>query len=95
MVPVVREHYWEIGLDSFWIGDTKFCCDEGTKNFVIIDSGTSFNTLPSKEITKFHELVPKRPCGEDMNKILETFPTLKYRLVSSSEIRVCVSILKW
>lgn len=81
MVPVIREHYWEVGLSSFWIGDKKFCCEEGSKNYVIIDSGTSFNTLPYRDISKFRQLVPKRPCHEDMEDVLQTFPMLTYKLV--------------
>ncbi|EEA05748.1 eukaryotic aspartyl protease family protein [Cryptosporidium muris RN66] len=30
MLPVVREHYWEVELVSLYIGDTKYCCDYGS-----------------------------------------------------------------
>ena len=60
MFPVVREHYWEVELDAIYVGERKFCCAEGTKNYVIIDSGTSFNTMPSNEMESFLEMIPSQ-----------------------------------
>lgn len=80
MVPVVREHYWEVKLNSLWVGDTKFCCEPGTNNYVIFDSGTSFNTVPSNEVKRFRQLVPERNCNLAKDKE-KGFPTLRYLLV--------------
>eukprot|EP00923_Selenidium_pygospionis_P025173 GHVN01044350.1.p1 GENE.GHVN01044350.1~~GHVN01044350.1.p1 ORF type:complete len:685 (+),score=52.22 GHVN01044350.1:123-2177(+) len=78
MLPVVREHYWEVKLDSMYIGDKKFCCDQ--ESYIIFDSGTSFNTLPSGEIGKFFQMVPPRACDENDPNFLDAFPTLKYTM---------------
>ncbi|CDI79171.1 eukaryotic aspartyl protease, putative [Eimeria acervulina] len=77
MFPVVREHYWEVELDAIYVGDKKFCCAEGTKNYVIVDSGTSFNTLPSDEMESFLEMIPSQECGED-DSFLEQYPDITY-----------------
>lgn len=82
LVPVLREHYWEVGLDSFWIDDYKFCCDEGSRSYAIVDSGTSFNTLPFADFERFRHLVPKMPCEGGMSsEVARMFPTLTYKLV--------------
>lgn len=62
MFPVEREHYWEVALDAIYVGDKKFCCEEGTKNYVILDSGTSFNTMPGTEMRSFLEMIPTQVC---------------------------------
>lgn len=81
MFPIVREHYWEAKLDGMWVGDKKFCCEENTHNYVIFDSGTSFNTLPKKEIDDFFKLIPREHCdGDDEKEALKKYPTIKYIL---------------
>lgn len=60
MFPVTQEHYWEVALDAIMVGDTKLCCEEGVKSYAILDSGTSFNTLPAKEMAAFMQMVPTR-----------------------------------
>ncbi|EAK89762.1 secreted pepsinogen like aspartyl protease having a signal peptide [Cryptosporidium parvum Iowa II] len=30
ILPVIREHYWQVELESLYIGDTKYCCDYGS-----------------------------------------------------------------
>lgn len=60
MFRVTQEHYWEVELDAIMVGDTKLCCESGVKSYAILDSGTSFNTLPAKEMAQFLELVPTR-----------------------------------
>ncbi|KAJ1606243.1 secreted pepsinogen like aspartyl protease having a signal peptide [Cryptosporidium canis] len=30
ILPVIREHYWQVELESLHIGETKYCCDLGS-----------------------------------------------------------------
>lgn len=30
ILPVIREHYWQVELESLYIGSTKYCCDYGS-----------------------------------------------------------------
>ncbi|KAK6590323.1 hypothetical protein RS030_162537 [Cryptosporidium xiaoi] len=30
MLQVVRENYWQVEIESLFIGDTKYCCDQGS-----------------------------------------------------------------
>ncbi|EPR63595.1 aspartyl protease ASP3 [Toxoplasma gondii GT1] len=78
MFPVTREHYWETSLDAIYIGDKKFCCEEGTKNYVILDSGTSFNTMPSGELGKLLDMIPSKECNLDDPEFTSDFPTITY-----------------
>eukprot|EP00918_Siedleckia_nematoides_P094620 GHVU01207746.1.p1 GENE.GHVU01207746.1~~GHVU01207746.1.p1 ORF type:complete len:384 (-),score=79.48 GHVU01207746.1:373-1428(-) len=80
MIPVVREHYWEVKLDSFWVGNRKFCCNDNTNNYAIIDSGTSFNTLPAREIDLFFAMVPPMSCDAPEADLSRNFPNLTYVL---------------
>nr|ABQ41431.1 unknown [Eimeria tenella] len=77
MFPVEREHYWEVALDAIHVGDKKFCCEEGTKNYVILDSGTSFNTMPGNEMRSFLEMIPSQECGDD-DSFLSSYPDITY-----------------
>lgn len=85
MVPVVREHYWEVKLDALFVGEKQFCCLDNNGNYVdsyvIFDSGTSFNTMPSTEIEGLFEAVEPKSCG-DMTKtdLNNEFPTIRYVL---------------
>ncbi|KAK2195066.1 bifunctional Aspartic peptidase domain superfamily/Aspartic peptidase [Babesia duncani] len=74
MFPVVREHYWEVALDAVYIGDYKICCDE--KSYLIFDSGTSLNTLPSADFSNFMRLLPSEKCHGSFDK----YPTITYVL---------------
>lgn len=60
MFPVVREHYWEVKLDAIYIGKKKVCCDE--PSYVIFDSGTSLNSVPSKDFRTFVNMLPYGKC---------------------------------
>ncbi|SIO73738.1 Pepsin A [Babesia microti strain RI] len=71
MFPVAREHYWEVKLDALYIDDIKFCCDE--PSYIIFDSGTSFNTLPSHEIKKFFKRFPEVNCED-----IDNWPVITY-----------------
>eukprot|EP00375_Theileria_parva_P000654 XP_763324.1 pepsin A [Theileria parva strain Muguga] len=55
MFPVVREHYWEVALDAIYLGNTKICCNQ--PSYVIFDSGTSLNSVPSAEFHTFTTLI--------------------------------------
>ncbi|KAF7458506.1 putative plasmepsin IX [Cryptosporidium felis] len=33
LLPVIREHYWQVELESLYIGETKYCCDYGSLAF--------------------------------------------------------------
>lgn len=63
MFPVSREHYWETPLDAIYVGEKKFCCKEGTKNYVILDSGTSFNTMPEGDFSRLLDMIPSKVCS--------------------------------
>ncbi|KAF5153116.1 Eukaryotic aspartyl protease family protein [Theileria parva strain Muguga] len=78
MFPVVREHYWEVALDAIYLGNTKICCNQ--PSYVIFDSGTSLNSVPSAEFHTFTTLI-QQGCkrGEDM--------TLRY-ILGGEEIRL-------
>ncbi|OEH78578.1 eukaryotic aspartyl [Cyclospora cayetanensis] len=78
MFPVEREHYWEVALDAIYVGDKKFCCEGGTKNYVILDSGTSFNTLPGAEMKSFLEMIPSQDCGGEDDRFLQQYPDITY-----------------
>ncbi|KAL8451842.1 hypothetical protein Emed_001722 [Eimeria media] len=78
MFPVEREHYWEVALDAIYVGDKKFCCEEGTKNYVILDSGTSFNTLPGAEMRSFLEMIPTQECSMESDEFLKEYPDITY-----------------
>ncbi|KAL8433474.1 hypothetical protein ACSSS7_003864 [Eimeria intestinalis] len=78
MFPVEREHYWEVALDAIYVGDKKFCCEEGTKNYVILDSGTSFNTLPGAEMRSFLEMIPTQECSMENDDFLKEYPDITY-----------------
>lgn len=76
MFPVNREHYWETPLDAIYIGEKKFCCDE--PSFVILDSGTSFNTLPGKDMRRLMEKIPARACDLDDPEFTKTYEPITY-----------------
>ncbi|BAM41279.1 pepsinogen [Theileria orientalis strain Shintoku] len=57
MFPVVREHYWEVALDEIYLGAEKICCKE--KSYLIFDSGTSLNSVPSSEYSDFLSMIDK------------------------------------
>ncbi|CXI77936.1 plasmepsin X [Plasmodium berghei] len=77
MLPVVKEYYWEVKLDAIYIGDEKICCEE--ESYAIFDSGTSYNTMPSTQISNFFKIVSSKPCNEEnYNNILKEYPTIKY-----------------
>ncbi|GBE62393.1 aspartyl protease ASP3 [Babesia ovata] len=76
MFPVVREHYWEVKLDGLYVGNEKLCCD-GESSYLIFDSGTSLNTIPSSYFDRFMSYFESKICdlGAD-------YPTITYILVS-------------
>lgn len=80
MFPVSREHYWETQLDSITVGDVKFCCDEDKPSYVILDSGTSFNTMPGTELGKLLDLIPQRECNMEDSNFLASYPTITYTI---------------
>lgn len=77
MFPVAREHYWETKLDALYVGNKKFCCDENL-SYVIFDSGTSFNTIPSTKMKDFLTEVPNKNCIKNDAETLATYPTITY-----------------
>ncbi|KAL8426539.1 hypothetical protein Efla_006604 [Eimeria flavescens] len=78
MFPVEREHYWEVALDAIYVGEKKFCCADGTKNYVILDSGTSFNTMPGAEMRSFLDMIPSQECSADSDDFLKDYPDITY-----------------
>lgn len=76
MFPVSREHYWETSLDGIFIGDEKFCCDK--PSFVILDSGTSFNTLPGKDMRRLMQRFPPQACDVEDPEFAKAYPPITY-----------------
>eukprot|EP00371_Babesia_bovis_P002064 XP_001610711.1 aspartyl protease [Babesia bovis T2Bo] len=72
MFPVVREHYWEVKLDALYVGDEKLCCD-GESSYLIFDSGTSLNTVPSSYFDRFISHFKIKTCDD-----YEVYPTITY-----------------
>ncbi|ORM40467.1 Pepsin A [Babesia sp. Xinjiang] len=75
MFPVVREHYWEVKLDAIFVGDDQICC-EGKTSYLIFDSGTSLNTIPSTYFERFMSYFTNTTC----NEANEGRPTITYVL---------------
>lgn len=77
MLPVIKEYYWEVKLDAIYVGEEKLCCDEDS--YVVFDSGTSYNTLPSDKMTQFMNMIPSDQCNEQaFHESLQSFPVIKY-----------------
>ncbi|CDR97525.1 aspartyl protease, putative [Babesia bigemina] len=74
MFPVVREHYWEVKLDAFYVGNEKLCCD-GQSSYLIFDSGTSLNTIPSSYFGHFMSYFESKTCDVGAD-----YPTITYVL---------------
>eukprot|EP01017_Pseudomicrothorax_dubius_P035592 TRINITY_DN5009_c0_g2_i1.p1 TRINITY_DN5009_c0_g2~~TRINITY_DN5009_c0_g2_i1.p1 ORF type:complete len:635 (-),score=156.83 TRINITY_DN5009_c0_g2_i1:219-2123(-) len=55
--PVESELYWAIKLDAVRIGDKKTSVCESDQCMVILDSGTSFMTVPSDKLRQLSELI--------------------------------------
>lgn len=91
-VPVMREHYWQLELKSLWVGSVRYCCNPGDRHSVILDSGTSFNSVPSKEALGFLSLIPSGPCNlvekENSSHGNVTYPTIVYRLAGDVDIEL-------
>uniref|UniRef100_A0A8C9GNH0 Peptidase A1 domain-containing protein n=1 Tax=Piliocolobus tephrosceles TaxID=591936 RepID=A0A8C9GNH0_9PRIM len=77
MLPVTKEYYWEVSLDAIYIGDKKICCD--TPSYVIFDSGTSYNTVPSSQMSTLLQLIPQTSCSNNNYRdVLKDYPFIKY-----------------
>lgn len=77
MLPVIKEYYWEVKLDAIYVGEQKLCCDEDS--YVVFDSGTSYNTLPSDKMKTFMNMIPSDRCNEAaFHESLKSFPVIKY-----------------
>ncbi|KJP89378.1 hypothetical protein AK88_01044 [Plasmodium fragile] len=77
MLPVIKEYYWEVELDAIYVGEKKICCEE--KSYAILDTGTSYNTMPSTQIKDFFNIVSSVACTEDNYKeVLKNYPVIKY-----------------
>jgi len=105
--PVTRQGYWQVGMDSMIVGETKVC--EGGCQ-VIIDSGTSLIAGPTSETDKINQAIGAIPFinGEylvvckripEMPNIDITMNGIKYTLtpddyvlkVSQMGKEICVS----
>ncbi|XP_049626930.1 cathepsin E [Suncus etruscus] len=58
-VPVTKQGYWQIALDSIQVGGTVMFCSEGCQ--AIVDTGTSLITGPSKEIKQLQKAIGAEP----------------------------------
>ncbi|EKX73733.1 pepsinogen, putative [Theileria equi strain WA] len=86
MLPLIREYYWEVQLSELWIGNNKLCCS--TNSYVIFDSGTSFNTLPHDEFSKFKTFVPYKNCNGDLDSVLSEYPVIKYVFTGGISVEI-------
>lgn len=50
------------------------------KSYVIVDSGTSFNSLPHRDYERFIKLVPSIPAASFSADKIASYPTIKYVL---------------
>lgn len=49
------------------------------KNYLILDSGTSFNSVPKSEIKYFSKLLPAKECNDkNMEEVVSSYPILTY-----------------
>ncbi|SCP06128.1 aspartyl protease, putative [Plasmodium ovale] len=52
---------------------------KGDKNYLIFDSGTSFNSVPKSEIAYFFEAVPPKECiDSNIDEVVASYPNLTY-----------------
>ncbi|KAF6074275.1 cathepsin E [Phyllostomus discolor] len=63
-VPVTKQGYWQIALDSIQVGSTVMFCSDGCQ--AIVDTGTSLLTGPSGDIKQLQKAIGAAPMdGED------------------------------
>ncbi|CAD2106637.1 hypothetical protein YYG_00966 [Plasmodium vinckei petteri] len=49
------------------------------ENYLIFDSGTSFNSVPKSEIKYFFKVVPPKKCDDDnIDEVIASYPNLTY-----------------
>eukprot|EP01069_Polyplicarium_translucidae_P007915 Polyplicarium_translucidae@DN3166_c0_g1_i1.p1 len=90
--PVAREHYWEVRLLSLEVGERRLCCDGEPDSYVIFDSGTSYNTIPSDQFAEFLDLIPSRTCKGGAADVVHLYPDIVYVLEGGVTIRLTPSM---
>lgn len=79
MFPVVQPHYWALELVDFRLGDHSLSTAAGgwahPLNRLIVDSGTTYFTVPSTIFSRIVAAVPEAPCSE-----VSKYPPLTYVL---------------
>ncbi|KAF6292704.1 cathepsin E [Rhinolophus ferrumequinum] len=58
-VPVTKQGYWQIALDTIQVGGVVMFCSEGCQ--AIVDTGTSLITGPSDEIKQLQKAIGAEP----------------------------------
>ncbi|KAM5293960.1 cathepsin E [Glossophaga mutica] len=58
-VPVTKQGYWQIALDTIQVGSTMLFCSEGCQ--AIVDTGTSLLTGPSGDIKQLQKAIGAEP----------------------------------
>ncbi|KAM7053541.1 cathepsin E [Molossus nigricans] len=58
-VPVTKQGYWQIALDTIQVGGAVMFCSEGCQ--AIVDTGTSLITGPSNEIKQLQKAIGAEP----------------------------------
>lgn len=58
-VPVTKQGYWQIALDTIQVGGTVMFCSEGCQ--AIVDTGTSLIVGPSEEIKQLQKAIGAEP----------------------------------
>ncbi|XP_053523881.1 cathepsin E [Artibeus jamaicensis] len=58
-VPVTKQGYWQITLDTIQVGSTTMFCSEGCQ--AIVDTGTSLLTGPSGDIRQLQKAIGAKP----------------------------------
>ncbi|XP_019608007.2 cathepsin E [Rhinolophus sinicus] len=60
-VPVTKQGYWQIALDTIQVGGAVMFCSEGCQ--AIVDTGTSLITGPPDEIKQLQKAIGAEPVG--------------------------------
>lgn len=58
-VPVTKQGYWQIALDTIQVGSTMMFCSDGCQ--AIVDTGTSLLTGPSGDIKQLQKAIGAEP----------------------------------
>ncbi|EAA20561.1 pepsinogen A-related [Plasmodium yoelii yoelii] len=62
-----------------WKREKHFKPLSSNENYLIFDSGTSFNSVPKSEIKYFFKVVPPKKCdANNIDEVIDSYPNLTY-----------------